>query len=548
MKKIVRTALLQLGILFIIAFVLTLLFSFTTVTLLAAVTVSIILSVSLMVVGHAGFWLCKWKRLKWILGGIACIIALSVVGLVEENIRTSYKWNAHKAALEKKGEHFNLSHFIPPAIPDDQNFTMTPLLKPIMEFKQGRTNTVWLDTNALSKVAGVRSELAMKGVENNTKAGSMERGTFADLKTYQEFYKGNTNYCQPAAPGPASEDILIALSKFDSELNELKEAMKTRPLANWGVRFDNTNSVFGILLPHLGHIKGLVVFCQIHGIAAADAGLSQVAFEDFMVSLRLADSVKNSPILIDHLVRAATLNITMQGLREGLYRHTWTAEQLLELEKQLAAIDLLPEAKISLRGERAMNVMGIEQLRTGAVTLHEIGLENHVRKLPRLVSCAFYQNMVTISTLHQDMIDTSIDEKRHLVFTNTSPKMREFQKQCRNPYNALAWLLMPAYEKFVIRTAKTQTMVEAARMACALERHRLQHGSFPETLTDPPSDVMNGKPLQYRKTSDGGYILYSVGWNGVDDGGVTGFKKNRETGKPSPDAETGDWVWIMPLK
>jgi hypothetical protein len=34
----------------------------------------------------------------------------------------------------------------------------------------------------------------------------------------------------------------------------------------------------------------------------------------------------------------------------------------------------------------------------------------------------------------------------------------------------------------------------------------------------------------------------------VDDGGVTAFKKNKETSKDSPDAEQGDWVWFMPMK
>jgi hypothetical protein len=541
-KKLVK----QLGIIFSVALVLTLIFSH--VLLVEAIVVSAILAVIGMVVGHTACWLFRWKRLKWILVGLGCLLALSVVVLVEENIRTKHNWNVHRSVLQQKGENFNLSHFVPPTIPDDQNFTMTPLLKPIMEFKHTKNGVVWLDTNASAKVSNLRSELQSKGITNNSKAGSIERGTFADLKTYQEFYKGNTNYYQPTTPGPAGEDILIALSKFDSELNELKEAMKTRPLAKWNVRYTDGDSVFAILLPHLGHIKGLVVFCQIHGIAAADAGLSQMALEDFLVALRLSDSVKNTPILIDHLVRLATLNLTIQGIRDGLYRHTWNSEQLLELEKQLASIDLLSEAKVSLRGERVMSILGIEQIRTGTVDTKEIGMGVSLQKLPRLVSCVFYQNMLTVSELHQEMIDLSIDEKQHLVFTNQMPTMREFQKQRKTPYNMLAGLLMPAYERVTIKVARVQTMVDAARTACALERYRLEHGTFPDSLTNGPMDVMDGKPLRYRKTSDGGYVLYSIGWNGVDDGGVTGFKKNRETGKESPDAETGDWVWFMPKK
>jgi len=555
MKKTVKTILLQFGIIFLVALVLTLLCS--TITFWSVLALSVTLALAGVIIGHAVCWLCHWKRLKWIVYSTVCIAGIALLGIVEENIRTSHNWNTHKYALEQKGEHFNLSYFIPPTIPDDKNFTVTPLLKPIMEFKRGKTQTVWLDTNALARVSNMRSETQMKGQKNDSKGGSMERNTFANLESYQEFYKGNTNYCQPTKSGPASEDILIALSKFDVELNELKEATKTRPLAYWPVHYDTNEAVWGILLPHLSHIKGLAVFCQIHGIAAADAGLSQMALEDFTVSLRLSDSLKNTPILIDHLVRLATLNLTMQGIRDGLYRHTWNVEQLLELEKQLAPIDLLSEVKVSLRGERAMNTLGLEQLRTGVVQPKEVGFDFPMRKTMRLVSCVFYQNILTISELHQELIDTPIDEKRHLVFTNQLPKMKEFQSRRKTPYNMLAGMLMPAYERVTIKVARTQTMVEAARTACALERYRLECGSFPDspvnlipTIPRIPTDVMDGKPLRYRKTSDGGYVLYSIGWNMVDDGGVTGFKKNKVDGKDKdvPDAEHGDWVWFMPMK
>ena len=550
MKTTVKTILIQLGVIFLVAFVLTLLCSI--ITLWSVIALSVTLALSGVVIGHIVCWLCHWKRLKWIVYGIVGIASLALLGIVEENIRTKHNWNAHKYDLEQKGEHFNLSYFIPPAIPDDKNLATTPLLKPIMEFEHGKTGgAVWLNTNGYAKVSNMRSETQMKGQDNNIRAGSMEKGTFADLKTYQEFFEGNTNYCQPTKPGPAGEDILIALSKFDSELNELKEATRTRPVGYWPTHYYDTNeSVWSILLPQLSQAKGLVVFCQIHGIAAADAGLNQMALEDFTVSLRLSDSLKNTPILIDHLVRLATVNITMQGIREGLYRHTWSAQQLMEFEKQLAPIDLLSEAKVSLRGERMMNVTGMEQLRTGLVPPQEMGMNIPLRKSLRLVSCVFYSNMKTISELHQEIIDSTMDEKRHLVFTNQLPKMREFQKRHNNPYNMLTGMLMPAYERVAIKIARTQTVVEAARMACALERYRLEHGSFPDSLTDGPMDVMDGKPLRYHKTSNGGYVLYSIGWNGVDDGGVVGFKKNKVDGKDKdvPDAESGDWVWKMPLK
>jgi len=70
-------------------------------------------------------------------------------------------------------------------------------------------------------------------------------------------------------------------------------------------------------------------------------------------------------------------------------------------------------------------------------------------------------------------------------------------------------------------------------VACALERYRLANGEYPETLDalQPrfietlPHDVIGGQPLKYHPTDNGQFALYSVGWNGTDDGGAV-FRRN----------------------
>ena len=52
--------------------------------------------------------------------------------------------------------------------------------------------------------------------------------------------------------------------------------------------------------------------------------------------------------------------------------------------------------------------------------------------------------------------------------------------------------------------------------------------------------IINGRPLKYRRTDSGRFILYSVGWNEKDDGGVVALTKNNP---PRQDTEKGDWVW-----
>ncbi len=89
-------------------------------------------------------------------------------------------------------------------------------------------------------------------------------------------------------------------------------------------------------------------------------------------------------------------------------------------------------------------------------------------------------------------------------------------------------------------TARNQTLVNEAFIACGLERYRLAHGQYPETLEalvpqfaeKLPHDIIGGQPLKYHRTANGRFVLYSIGWNEKDDGGV------------ARDGTTeADWVW-----
>ncbi len=59
---------------------------------------------------------------------------------------------------------------------------------------------------------------------------------------------------------------------------------------------------------------------------------------------------------------------------------------------------------------------------------------------------------------------------------------------------------------------------------------------MPEFIPKVPDEVVNGQLFRYRRLEDGTFVLYSVGWDERDDGGVVSTEKN---GK-----ETGDWVWF----
>jgi hypothetical protein len=104
---------------------------------------------------------------------------------------------------------------------------------------------------------------------------------------------------------------------------------------------------------------------------------------------------------------------------------------------------------------------------------------------------------------------------------------------------------MPNFVRAIQTFARNQTSANETAVACALERYHLARGEYPETLNaltpqfiaKLPHDAV-GQPLKYRRTDDGKFLLYSIGWNEKDDGGTTALNND---GKE--DLENGDWVW-----
>ena len=164
-------------------------------------------------------------------------------------------------------------------------------------------------------------------------------------------------------------------------------------------------------------------------------------------------------------------------------------------------------------------------------------------------SAYFYQSELAHAQVSQQYAVALVDTNRRAVSPETVQRTQdkiEARIKHPSPYEAEALMTAKLLLTSVRRFATAQTDVDMARVACALERHRLAHGQYPETLNalvpqfieSLPHDIINGQPLHYRPTPDGKFLLYSVGWNETDDGGKAAFTKNGNV-----DPLKGDWVW-----
>jgi hypothetical protein len=101
------------------------------------------------------------------------------------------------------------------------------------------------------------------------------------------------------------------------------------------------------------------------------------------------------------------------------------------------------------------------------------------------------------------------------------PDFRQFQYRCVAFFYANLGQIVPAEDRLV-----AQLGCAVAAIAC--ERYRQKTGSWPKALADIPKEVLpeiptdpfSGNPVLYKRTETGA-VVYSVGADGVDDGGET---------------------------
>jgi hypothetical protein len=521
-----------------------------------------------------------WKHWRRPLFALACFATLIALFYAEEDWRGRYDWDKFKRKWEAKGEKFAVTDFVPPRVPDEQNFAFAPVVassyammldKSGHEINPRNTNVVnrlQLDlVNYVTQADLVKNRFGSDGPPNR---GNWLIAKKTDLREWQNYYrwlatKTNEFAVSPQPQTPA-QDVLLALSKYDPVVEDLRAAAKL-PASRFPLEYDKDDPA-AILLPHLAAIKCSSLFLQLRAIAELQNGRSEQAFDDVKLSLRLAEAVRTEPFIITHLVRVAILQITLQPIWEGLAEHRWSDAQLAALDAELAKLDFLADYEFTVRSEPAFHIRLIDYLEQKRsryqefVSLFSNNNPHDAEVLNNFPATAIFylapkgwfdQNKINMVQRRQKWDAPIVDDPQQTV----SPKLvlageAAQSKMTYSPFNFSA-RLESFLDNYAQKVAREQTAVNLARVAIALERFRLAHGEFPESLdvlapqfiAQVPHDVIGGQPLKYRRTDDGQFILYSIGWNETDDGGVVVF--NRGT-PPSVDISQGDWVWRYPAK
>lgn len=517
------------------------------------------------------------KIFKWLIivlvGLWACLFLLVALFYAEEDWRGRHDWYSFKQKWEAKGEHFNFTSFIPPPVPNGQNFALTPIVAGSYERRLSINGKQLAqpDNNVVDQLA-----MMIYGAEQLAKRprlpdeGDWAKAQKVDLRVWQKYYRELATHTNefPVPPQPQSpaSDVLLALSKYNPAIEKLRQASRlpfSRFPLDYASRMPET-----ILIPQLRDLKNCDEVLELRALAELQNDQSGKALADVKLTLSLANSIRREPFLICQLVRMVMLNTSLQSIWEGLAEHKWREDQLATLDTRLAKLDFLADYKQTMRAECVMPITTLESWRQrwgfnffarvrlvktmmGSVAVVKGGSSwgNYVGYglIALVPSGWFYQNELSIAQIEEQRLLPAVNVQRQLVSPTTVRRYDRFMNSLNvTPQNVFARLLLPAMATIPMRFAYAQESVDLARVAIALERYRLAYGKYPaalDALKPPfmeniPHDINGGQPLHYRLTTNGQFVLYSVGWNESANHGVVDLHKDGRV-----DISKSDWVW-----
>jgi len=263
---------------------------------------------------------------------------------------------------------------------------------------------------------------------------------------------------------------------------------------------------------------------QIHG----DEDEFINAFEASLATVRVA---AHRPTLLGGLVAAAMEMTTYERLQNLLATNPSEA-CLIGLEAAMARQSERPPVTMVIDGERlaVLDAFGWFFSEPGRVRLGRYSEE------VRIFSRRGILEMRPLGTYSENV--SAIDEiftEFHKAAEHDPSERPAVDETLYEKHNlALIKLSVPAISKSVQSFDQATMTRRGARVCLALARYRAAHGGYPPSLTslEPtyltamPHDPWSGKPFGYRRIDPAsdefgrGYLLYTVGADMKDDGGV----------------------------
>lgn len=354
-------------------------------------------------------------------------------------------------------------------------------------------------------------------------------------------------------PGqPFSKEQLRLVREFHESNAASVEAM-LKALERPRCRFSSDFSQgYMTLLPHLAPLKSAGNVLGLEARFAAEEGRGHDALKFLTNGLRLAAAVEGEPTAISGLVGAAIRNAQVLAAEHVFGQRALNAQDLATLQSAFLTAAATTTMTPSILGEaadyssvfhmpwRTLVTLGGGTTASGsgdfleesAMGLYFVsGLKNRDRRL----GVRYFDDMLSMS-------QAPVDQQASLA----RKASQDLDAALSRGFFPIAKMLLPSLVNLGEKHIRSVCLLRAAATACAVERFRLAHAeSLPETLealvpellSAVPLDPWTNQPLKYRRLTPG-YVIYAVGADGKDDGGVTYANRPKGTQGGYDDAFT----------
>ncbi|HML76619.1 MAG TPA: hypothetical protein PKB02_19160 [Anaerohalosphaeraceae bacterium] len=256
---------------------------------------------------------------------------------------------------------------------------------------------------------------------------------------------------------------------------------------------------------------------------------SSKACQAIIDQLRMGQSLNNLFVVI-HLTKLGAISLGIIDIERTANTVTLSESDLLVFQNILQGIDNTIKSGSPMKGELCYCMETCNKLFASL----SIG-----KRLILGTTGVYERNMVKLLDSYQKLIEVDklpLQDQLHAI----SKVFKAIEKE--PDYILLPRIILSGLDNFYLYHLGVRANMGCAITALAIERYRMKEGKLPETvealvpeyLPAVYMDPFDGQPLRYEREG-AGYMVYTIGADGVDDGGR----------KEDPDnpKETFDWVF-----
>ncbi len=270
------------------------------------------------------------------------------------------------------------------------------------------------------------------------------------------------------------------------------------------------------------------------------------ALLDVRAMLHISLALEEEPSLFAQLVHSAMDRIALGVLEDTLANGTLSERALALVQKELEHEESNPKVLFGLKCERALRDRLFQDAQSGMFSFDDFQTLVGEFGNPGASALTRFVGTSPLSLLWSDLPGARARQLRYdneLISIGQLPVQKRFealqnhlaQLQSQSG-DMLGWEAplggMPImYAKYLLQDVDTYAVLSCAVTAVATERFRLTHGRWPQNLDELtplylkslPLDPFSGQPLLLVREGSM-LIIYSVGEDLTDDGGIVGQK------------------------